>query len=83
MAQLRISMPAELERWVDARIAGGVYADAADYLRALIRRDQEEYAEDVRRVRALIQEGFDSGIVDSEPEDVLAKIIAEIPKVHG
>ena len=79
MASLNISMPPALEQWVDTRLAQGRYADAADYVRDLIRRDQEA-AEDGRQwVRDKIEEGFASGVIDAEPEDVLREILARLP----
>lgn len=79
MASLNISMPPALEQWVDTRLAQGRYADAADYVRDLIRRDQEA-AEDGRQwVRDKIEEGFASGVIDAEPEDVLREIMARLP----
>ena len=77
MNAFTIAVPDELQRWVEARLAEGVYADAADYLRDLIRRDLAESAVDRRWLKAMIDEGLASGIVDQEPEDVLASLIAE------
>lgn len=79
MADLNISMPPALEQWVDARLAQGRYVDAADYLRDLVRRDQEASEYDRQWVRARLDEGFVSGIVDAEPEDVLKEIMARLP----
>ena len=83
MAQLDIPLPADLQRHVDARVSRDGFNDTAAYLRALIERDQHVYEADVRRVRALIEEGIASGIVDREPEDILDEIIADIRKQNG
>lgn len=83
MTQLSVSMPADLQRWVDSRVAAEGYSDAADYVRQLVRRDQDEYEEDVRRVRALWNEGLASGVLDDEPEAILEQIIAELPARNG
>ncbi len=77
------NLPADLQRYVDTRVAQEGFADPAEFLRDLVRRDQDEYEADVLRVRALIQEGIDSGVVDATPEDVLDEIIAGIHKRHG
>lgn len=79
MANLNIPMPPALEQWVDVRLAQGRYADAADYIRDLIRRDQETAEDDRQWVRAQIEEGFASGVIDAEPEDVLREIMARLP----
>ncbi len=77
MAQLTISMPDALQEWVDTRIAQGRYADAADYLRDLVRLDQR--SDDRLWLKAMIDEGLASGVLDQDPRDVVAEIIAEDP----
>jgi antitoxin ParD1/3/4 len=72
-------MPDALSEWVAARVAEGRYADAAEYVRDLVRRDQEAAEDDTRWVRAMIEEGLASGIIDAEPEDVLKEIMARLP----
>jgi antitoxin ParD1/3/4 len=76
MSTLTLTMPTALQDWVDARIAEGMHADAADYLRDLVRRDRDMAAEDVRWVRAMIDEGLASGVVDQAPADVIEDIVA-------
>jgi antitoxin ParD1/3/4 len=80
MTQLSLSLPPALQRWVDGRLAEGRYADAGEYLRDLVRRDQEE---DVRWVRAMLAEGEASGYLDATPEQIIADIIAELPARDG
>lgn len=77
MTELTISMPDALHQWVEARIGEGRYVDAADYLRDLVRRDQ--HAEDRRWLKAMIDEGLASGVIDRDPRDVIDDIIAEDP----
>ena len=83
MMQLNVALPADLQRHVDARVAAEGYTDPADFLRDLIQRDQDQYDADVQRVRELIREGRESGIVDAEPEDILDDIIAGIHRKDG
>lgn len=82
MIDVSIPLPPELKRWADRRVADGAYVDVGDYVRDLMRRDAD-HAADVARVQTLIDDGFASGIVDAEPEDILRGIIAKIPKQHG
>jgi antitoxin ParD1/3/4 len=77
MTELTISMPDALQEWVNARIAQGRYVDAGDYLRDLVRLDQQ--ADDRLWLKAMIDEGLASGVLDQDPRDVIAGIIAEDP----
>jgi len=83
MVQLSITIPSALKQWMDTRLAEGSYADASDYLRDLVRRDLEGAAADRRWLKAMIDEGLASGVVDREPEDVVDDIIAEDPDLRG
>lgn len=77
MSQLNISIPPALKTWIDHRVAEGRYSSASDYVRDLVRRDQDTAQEENEWLRALIAEGLASGVVDEEPEDVLRVIMAE------
>ena len=76
MTQLNVSIPPSLESWVNTRLAQGRYVDAADYVRDLVRRDQDAEYEDRAWLKGLIDEGFASGVIDEEPEVVVERIIA-------
>lgn len=76
MTHHNVSMPPALQAWVDARLAEGAYADAAEYLRDLVRRDQQ-LMEEHRWVREAIEEGLASGVLDQDPREIIAKILAE------
>lgn len=58
---MNISLPDLMKEWVEARAATGRYANASDYMRDLIRRDQERDAKIVA-VQQLIDEGRASGV---------------------
>lgn len=77
MTDLSFTLPSLLQSWIDQRVAEGPYNDAGEYLRALIRRDQETNAEDTAWVRAMVEAGRNSGTIDAEPEDVIEDIIRE------
>jgi len=71
MAQMNISIPEKLKSWAEARVAEGRYSSTSDYVRDLIRRDQE--AEDARRrLQAAIDDGFASGVSERSIEDIIA-----------
>ena len=80
MAQLTVSMPDALHEWVELRIAQGHYADAADYLRDLVRQDRQ--SDDRLGLKAMIDEGLASGVLDQDPRDVILEIIGEDPDLR-
>ena len=45
MPQLNVSLPDSLKAWTDARVAEGRFSSPSDYVRDLIRRDQDAAAE--------------------------------------
>ena len=55
MTTMNISLPEGLKAFVDEQVAARGYGSASEYVRDLIRRD-----EDVQKFRALIQEGLES-----------------------
>jgi len=64
MAQVTISLPDALKGWADARVADGRYKSTGDYVRDLVRRDQEaeqRKSAEVERLRAALDEGLASG----------------------
>ena len=56
---MSFALPEALRSYVDQRVRSGQYGNTSEYLRELIRRDQEEQAK--KRLRELIEEGLSSG----------------------
>jgi antitoxin ParD1/3/4 len=77
MNQLNVTMPPALRKWIEFRIAEGRYANASDYVRDLVRRDQDAAQDETEYLRELIAEGLASGVVDKDPKQVIEDIIAE------
>ena len=71
MAQMNISIPDKLKSWAESRVAEGRYSSTSDYVRDLVRRDQEQ-DEKLRRLQAAIEEGLSSGISSRTIEDIIA-----------
>jgi len=44
MATMNVSLPGSMKEWVEAQAKSGRYGNASDYVRDLIRRDQERSA---------------------------------------
>ena len=70
MATMNVSLPDPIKHWVEAQAHSGRYSNASDYVRDLIRRDQERAA-DIARLQAVITEGVESGVAeDFSMEDI-------------
>ena len=61
MATMNVSLPDPMKAWVEAQVATGHFSNASDYVRDLIRRDQQDQAQRDALVRALVA-GETSGI---------------------
>ena len=46
MATMNISLPDQMKSWVESRAETGRYSNASDYVRDLIRRDQQRAERD-------------------------------------
>ena len=57
MTTMNVSLPAELKSLVDAEVDAGNYGSTSEYVRELIRRDQDR-----RQLRAALLEGASSPI---------------------
>lgn len=69
---MSFALPDELRRYIDDRVRSGEYGNTSEYLRELIRRDQQHVAE--RRLRGLIADGLESGDGRSATADVIDEI---------
>ncbi|HEX8625581.1 MAG TPA: type II toxin-antitoxin system ParD family antitoxin [Allosphingosinicella sp.] len=75
MAQMNVSIPDKLKGWAEQRVAEGRYSSTSDYIRDLVRRDQER-EEKLSRLQSAIDEGRASGVSDRDPFDYLAELRA-------
>lgn len=60
MATMNVSLPEAMKAWVENQAAGGQYGNASDYIRELIRRDQQRQ-QAIATLQAAITEGVESG----------------------
>ncbi|MBT2245666.1 type II toxin-antitoxin system ParD family antitoxin [Sphingobium sp. BHU LFT2] len=74
MATMNISLPDPMKNWVDAQTATGRYSNASDYVRDLIRRDQERLAK-VAHMQMLVDEARQGGISDETMEDIRVRAL--------
>ena len=71
MATVRktITLTDKQEAWIKAQIADGGFTNESEYLRDLIRRDQEQ-REKLFALKAALQDGLDSGLSDRTVTDI-------------
>jgi antitoxin ParD1/3/4 len=69
MATMNVSLPDPMKTWVEAQIKTGHYSNASDYVRDLIRRDQDYQTKRETLIKALIA-GENSGESSSTLEDI-------------
>lgn len=79
MATMNVSLPESMKEWVDAQANTGRYANASDYIRHLIRLDQER-TDKIAVMQRLIDAGLESGIGDRSPEALFEAALARAPQ---
>lgn len=75
-----IVFPPEVRQWIESRLGDG-YADEADYLIELVRRDmadavRPETPEEITWIREQVAIGLESGISEQDPFEFLAELRA-------
>jgi antitoxin ParD1/3/4 len=69
---MSFALPESMRDYIDTRVRDGSYGNTSEYLRELIRRDQEQQA--AGRLRALIAEGLESGPGRLVTDDVITDL---------
>lgn len=69
MATMNVSLPDPMKTWIETRLKDGSFSNTSDYVRHLIRRDQER-AQAIEALQKAINEGAQSG--PPEPFDFKA-----------
>jgi antitoxin ParD1/3/4 len=90
---MNVSLPAMLKRFVERRVAEGGYGNTSEYVRELIRRDQERFAMSLERehdaltirskehLKALLEEGEASGPAAEMTEGDWTRLRDEIGRI--
>lgn len=60
MATMNVSLPDLMKTWVEQQTTTGRFSNASDYVRDLIRRDQEQSAK-IAQLQHMVTEGISSG----------------------
>jgi len=79
---LNISLPELMRNWVQTQIESGQYASSSDYVRDLIRRDQQK-REKVAALQEAITAGLESGELKKLPRMYTRHFYAEKTRNTG
>ncbi len=71
MATMNVSLPDAMKAWVEEQAETGRYSNASDYVRDLIRRDQER-ADKIAAMQRLVDEAEESGVSAKSMSEILA-----------
>jgi antitoxin ParD1/3/4 len=75
MATMNVSLPDPMKSWVEKQVRTGQYSNASDYVRDLIRQDQEYQDKRETLIKALIA-GENSGVSERTVGDIWQDIKA-------
>lgn len=63
MATMNVSLPDPMKTWVEKQAEAGLYGNTSDYIRDLIRRDQQR-----KEAIAALQSAITAGLESGEPQ---------------
>ncbi len=70
MATMNISVPDPMKDWVQSQVNTGSYANTSDYVRDLIRQDQENRNK-IQALQNAITEGLESGVSKMSFDEII------------
>lgn len=77
MATMNISLPDQMKAWAEAQAETGKYSNTSDYVRDLIRRDQEK-AEKIATMQDVVTRSLASGVSARSTKDILEAAKAQV-----
>ena len=77
MATMNVSLPDPMKDWVEAQARSGRYSNASDYVRDLIRKDQER-----REKIVAMQQHVDDGLASGAGTRTMARLREAAQKLH-
>ena len=72
-----VTLTDQQEQWIKVRIAAGEFTSDSEYIRELIRRDQEENVK-LQALKSAIRKGLDSGVSDKTVPQIMEKVEARL-----
>lgn len=68
-----ITVTDQQDEWIKAQIGAGSYTNDSEYIRDLIRKDQERHTK-IAAMQKLIDEAEESGVSEITPENLRAEL---------
>ena len=72
-----VTLTDQQDRWIRVRTVAGDFASDSEYIRELIRRDQEESIK-LQALKCAIQDGLDSGVSDKTVPQIMEEVEARL-----
>ena len=77
-----ITLTDQQDEWIKAQIASGDYMNDSEYIRDLLRRDQEQHGR-FHALKRAIQDGLDSGVSDKTLREIWEEAERRYRARHG
>jgi len=71
MSRLTISMPDQMNEWVEAQVSAGRYGNVSEYFRDLVRRDQERRDGAISELRTMLERAEADGVSKRSVSEIL------------
>ncbi|KPH08333.1 type II toxin-antitoxin system ParD family antitoxin [Rhizobium acidisoli] len=81
-ATMNVFLPDPMKDWVEAQTKTGRYANASDYVRDLIRRDQTRN-DKIAAMQRFIDDGLNSGIGNRSKDELFAAALTRAETRQG
>lgn len=82
MATMNVSLPDAMKDWVEAQAETGRYANASDYVRDLIRKDQERN-DKIAAMQRFVDDGLNSGIGNRSKDALFTEAVKRAETTRG
>jgi antitoxin ParD1/3/4 len=82
MATMNVSLPDAMKDWVEAQTETGRYANASDYVRDLIRKDQERN-DKIAAMQRFVDDGLNSGIGNRSKDALFTEAVKRAETTRG
>lgn len=82
MATMNVSLPDQMKEWVEAQAETGRYANASDYVRDLIRKDQER-TDKIAAMQRFVDDGLKTGVGKRSKDALFSEAVKRAKKPRG